>query len=248
MGKYSKLLVAITTVAMIVINALANILPYNNLSTAAISDMFKVFFVPAGYVFAIWGVIYLGILAYAFYQSITNKPVLEEVAPFIIIGNIANSVWIFTWHWLLIPFTLPLMLILLVSLIKTYLVLKNSKDLNPLFTTVPFGIYLGWISVATIANVTDLLDFVGVKSLVFSGQTWAALLILIAGVFGTIFIRRYKEVTYPLVIVWAVIGIAVKFPQEMYINLAAIAVVAVLIIQIVLLSISRLGLRFSMRK
>lgn len=241
MGKYSKLLVVLSSVLMIVINSLANIVPFNNISTAAVSDSFKVFFVPAGYVFSIWGVIYLGLLAYSFYQARSDSKVLLKAAPYVVIGNIANSFWIVLWHWLLIPFTLPLMLILLVSLIKTYLVLKESKDLNSWFTTVPFGIYLGWISVATIANITAIFDYYSVKTLVLDGPTWASLLILVAGVLGTVFIRRYKEITYPLVIIWAVVGIALKFPQQSLINLSVLVTTLLLTIQIVFLAVKRMG-------
>jgi hypothetical protein len=64
------LLNLLAVVVTIAINLLADIIPINNISTAAVSDSFQIFFVPAGYVFAIWGLIYIGLIAYGLYQAL----------------------------------------------------------------------------------------------------------------------------------------------------------------------------------
>src|SRR4030065_2376230 len=116
--------VALTILATIVVNVLANALPINGQNTGAISDRFQVYFVPAGYVFAIWGVIYIGLIAFAIFQALPGQrenPRLRATGWWIALGGLANSAWIFLWHYQLFPLTVIAMLVLLAALIITYL-------------------------------------------------------------------------------------------------------------------------------
>ena len=100
-----QILVILAVLATITVNALANILPINGQGTGEISDRFQVYFVPAGYVFSIWGVVYLGWLAYAIYQALPaqrNNPLLRAIALPFIVNGLANSSWIFAWHYVTI--------------------------------------------------------------------------------------------------------------------------------------------------
>ena len=85
---------------------------------------------------------------------------------------------------------------------------------------VPFSIYLGWITVATVANVTDVLDFVKWNQFGISSEVWMvivlAAVLAIAGLMN--FLRR--DAAYALVILWALAGIAVKFPQAGIVTIA----------------------------
>src|SRR5512140_1095602 len=97
-----QILVVLTILATIVINILADALPINGLNTAAISDSFHVYFVPAGYVFSIWGLIYIGLIAYAIYQLLPaqkDNPRLRAAAWWMVLGGLANCAWIFLWHY-----------------------------------------------------------------------------------------------------------------------------------------------------
>src|SRR5512140_3594098 len=119
-----QILVVLTILATIVINILADALPINGLNTGQISDSFHVFFVPAGYVFSIWGIIYIGLIAYAIYQSLPaqkENPRLQTTGWWVVLGGLANSAWIFLWHYLQFVATLGAMLILLATLIAVYL-------------------------------------------------------------------------------------------------------------------------------
>lgn len=117
-------------VLMIVVNALANALPINGQNTGEISDRFDVYFTPAGYVFSIWGLIYLGLIAYAVYQALPaqrENPRLRRIGWWVVIGSLANTAWIFLWHYEVFPLTLPVMLVLLLTLIVIYLSLGINR-------------------------------------------------------------------------------------------------------------------------
>ena len=116
--------VILTILATIVVNALANALPINGQNTGQISDRFQVYFVPAGYVFSIWGLIYLGLIAFAIFQALPSQrenPRLRRVGWWIALGGLANIAWIFLWHYEQFPLTVIAMLVLLGTLILTYL-------------------------------------------------------------------------------------------------------------------------------
>ena len=223
---FRQIAVVLTVLATIVVNALANILPINGQNTGEISDRFKVYFVPAGYVFSIWGLIYLGLIAMAIYQALPSQranPRLRSTGWWISLGGLANIAWIFLWHYEKFPLTLVAMLLLLATLIITYLRLGIGRlKVTPgeRFTThLTFSIYLGWITVATVANVTDVLNYLnwdgfGISPVVWMGIVLAAVFI-IAGLMN--FTRR--DVPYTLVILWALAGIALKFQ-----DLSAVAI------------------------
>ena len=213
--------VVLVTLGTITVNVLANALPINGLNTGQISDSFDVLFVPAGYVFSIWGLIYLGLIAHAIFQALPSQwenPRLQATGWWVVLGGLANSIWIFLWHYEQFVGTLGAMLILLASLIAVYLRLGTGLTRVPAAETwavrVPFSIYLGWISVATIANVSDVLDVVGWNQFGISDGTWMiailAVVVALAGVMN--YIRR--DIAYTAVLLWALAGIGVKFPAQ----------------------------------
>ena len=213
--------VVVVLLATIVINILANALPINGLGTGTISDRFHVYFVPAGYVFAIWGIIYIGLIAYAVYQALPaqkENPRLQATGWWVVLGGLANSAWIFLWHYLQFVGTLGAMLVLLATLIVVYVRLGvNRSKVSPGETwavRLPFSIYLGWITVATIANITDVLDYLKWNRFGISDATWMVVVlgavVLISGLMN--FMR--KDIAYAFVILWALAGIAAKFPTE----------------------------------
>src|SRR4030067_3239189 len=122
-------IVVLTVAATIIVNILANALPLNNLNTGEISDRFKVSFVPAGYVFSIWGLIYIGLIAYAIFQALPSQrknPRLRQTGYLVAASGLANIVWLFLWHYEQFPLTLVAMLALLGFLIVTYLRLRTG--------------------------------------------------------------------------------------------------------------------------
>jgi hypothetical protein len=215
--KLRQLSVVVTILATIGINVLANALPINGLNTGEISDRFNVYFVPAGYVFSIWGLIYIGLIAYAIYQALPSQrenPRLRATGWWIVLGGIANSAWIFLWHYNQFPLTLIAMLVLLATLIVTYLRLGVGRTKitsgERWAVHLPFSIYLGWITVATIANISDVLDYLHWNRFGLAPETWMDIVLAAVVVIAALMSFTRRDVAYAVVLLWALAGIAVK--------------------------------------
>jgi hypothetical protein len=204
-------------VLTLVVNVLAKALPLNGQTTAQVSDRFPVYFVPAGYVFSIWGVIYLALTAFTVYQALPRQatnPALRRVGYLFALTGVLNSVWIFMWHYNLFLLTIVFMVALLVTLIAIYLRLDIGRarvsTLERWLVHTPFSIYLAWISVATIANASDVLYDLGWDGFGVSGPTWAIVMLVVASLLTVAVSVTRRDVAYTAVIVWAFIGIMVK--------------------------------------
>ncbi len=215
-----QILVLLTILATITVNILANALPINGLNTGQISDRFQVYFVPAGYVFSIWGLIYVGLLAYAVFQALPaqrDNPRLQATGGWVILGGLANIAWIFLWHYEQFVGTLGAMLILLATLIAVYLRLGTGRTSVPPAETwavrLPFSIYLGWITVATVANVTSLLDYLRWDGFGLAPEIWMVIVLAAVLVIASLMNFTRRDLAYTAVILWALAGIGVKFPN-----------------------------------
>lgn len=232
--------VVLATLVTIAMNILANALPFNGLNTGEISDRFDVFFVPAGYVFAIWGLIYVAWLAYAVYQALpANKedPDLRRIGWLFVLSCAANSIWLIFWHYEQFVLSVLAMLVLLGSLIAIYLRLDVGRA--PVstgmkwFVHLPFSIYLGWITVATIANITSALDYLEWTALGISGEVWTAVMLAVAVIVASILSLTRGDVAYSLVIIWSTIGIAVKHSDNAMVATAAWVATAIVAIMMI---------------
>ena len=229
--------VVIAALAMIAVNALASALPINGQTTGEISDSFDVFFVPAGYVFSIWGLIYLGLIAYAVYQALpaqASNPDLRSIGTIFVLSSLANIAWILLWHYEVFPATVLVMLVLLVCLIAIYLRLdigrKQVSNGMRWFVHLPFSIYLGWITVATIANVTTLLSYWDWGGWGVSPEAWTVIMLAIATAVGGLVSFTRGDIAYALVLIWAFAGIAVKHEDTSTVASAAWIATAVTVI------------------
>lgn len=228
-----KILVWVATLATLIINFLAVSLPLNNISTAAISDSFDVYFVPAGYVFSIWGVIYILLIVFSIYASGKDREDqnLKSVIPWYLVAAIANCAWLFAWHYLKFGLSVIIMLVLLVSLIRIYTLLPRAASaIQKYMRNLPISVYLGWISVATIANITDYLEFIGWNGWGISELTWASIMIGVAGLLTVIMLWRNRDIAYALVILWAIYGIRLNFINENTISVSVLSVMAVIVV------------------
>jgi hypothetical protein len=234
-----QVLVVVSVLATLAVNFLSEALPLNGLSTAQISDKFHVYFVPAGYVFSIWGLIYIGLIAYAVFQALPSQrenPRLRRTGYPVIVSGLANMTWLFLWHYEQFPLTLVVMAGLLAVLIVIYLELGIGREKVSAAETwavrLPFSIYLGWITVATIANVTDILYYWNWNGFGISARNWTLVLFAAVIVIAGLMSLTRRDVAYNLVIVWALVGIAVKQAAAKSIVLSslvsAVLVVAVL--------------------
>jgi len=204
-------------IAVVTVNILANALPINGKTTAELSDSYPNLFVPAGYVFAIWGVIYLLLLAFTVYQASPKRKgaqFLGKIGYLFGISCAANVIWIFLWHYELLFLSLIAMFALLGSLIMIYLRLDIGRGDPPreerLYVHLPFSVYLGWITVAPIANVVAALVSINWDGFGLGEVTWTMALIAVAVILTLLNIQTRGDIGYTLVIVWALGGIIVK--------------------------------------
>ena len=231
-GTLRQILVIAATIVTVVINFLSAFLPLNGQDPGDISDMFEVFFVPAGYVFSIWGIIYLGLLAYTVYQALPaqrDSALLNRVGWLYIGTCAANSIWLFMWHYLVFSASIVFMVALLVLLILIYLALGTGRTkvgaAMRWCVRVPFSIYLGWI---TVANATSLFNYWGWgNGLDTAAAIWAVIMLAVATVLAVLMSLRHGDIAYVAVIVWAFVGIAVKHSGNALVATAAYVLAAV---------------------
>jgi hypothetical protein len=208
---------ALSVVVALTVNILASVLPLNGQNTGEISDRFKVYFVPAGYVFAIWGIIYIGWIAFAIYQfraAQKESPRLRNLGYLFALSGIFNAAWLFCWHYNIFGLSVLVMLTLLGLLIASYLKLNvghtSVTTAEKWSVDVPFSVYLGWITVATVANVTDYLYFINWTGFGIAPQIWAVIMLVIASVLALAMMVTRRDSGYVFVLVWSFAGIAQK--------------------------------------
>ncbi|MDD3809767.1 MAG: hypothetical protein PHS94_05800 [Erysipelotrichaceae bacterium] len=215
--RFSSLGALVCFLTMVLVNFLANALPLNGLTTGAVSDSYGNLFAPTGLTFAIWGVIYLLLAGYTIYQLKAGRDYLlgnliTNLNNYYIVSSIANTIWIFAWHYKIIWLTLLLMAVLLISLIRIALLLKDEHfDMkNNILIRIPFFVYFGWITVATIANVTVFLVSLGYQGYPLAPDMMTSIILVVGAVIGFIATLAYRSVFYNLVLVWAYIGILIR--------------------------------------
>jgi len=227
--------------ATVAINAFANAATLNGRTTGEISDAYPTLVTPSGYVFSIWGVIYALLLAFAIFQALPrnrDKPFLRGIGGLFLLSCAANVSWLFLWHYLQLVLSVILMFVLLGALIAIYLRLRIGRSdvilREKLLVHLPFSVYLGWITVASIANVAAALTAIGWTGWGLSGVAWTDLVIIVALIITLAVIVTRRDIAYSLVIIWALIGIAVKQVGEQGILIAAGASVVIIIITLIL--------------
>lgn len=241
----ASIVVFATYLLMVTVNALANILPINGIGTGEISDSYANLFAPAGLTFAIWGVIYLLLFGHCIYQLLFREKLFNNegykwVGFWFTFSSIINTIWIFTWHYEIIWLSLLLMLLILFSLIKINLQLRDvtSTKVEALFMKVPFTVYFGWITVATIANVTTFLVSIGWNGFGISEAIWTTAIIIVGAIIGALAILYYRSLSYGAVIIWAYIGIIIKHTSPDFFDNAYPSVIVSVIVSIVVIIIA----------
>lgn len=229
-------------VIVIATNALANILPINGYNTGQISAFYPNYFVPAGFTFSIWGIIYLLLLNYSIsftYFTVRKntfpeiQKYLDAITPYYWVTCVLNASWILAWHYLQVSASVLIMLAFLYCLIRVFLIMqKQATAIKPLYLFLlktPFSVYLGWISVATIANITALLVSLKWNGFGVDPIYWTLTMISIAIILSVYFVTQFKNITSPLVVVWALWGIkAAQGPKSELIN--QLTVIGILLI------------------
>ena len=204
-------------VLVIIVNGMANGVPLGGQTTGEISDKYPSLFTPAGYVFSIWGVIYLGLLSFVVWQALPSQRENQSIAGISVPFQAScafNAAWIFAWHYDLLVLSVLLMFGILASLVQVYRNLRIGHSGVPLgerlVLHLPFSIYTGWITVATIANISALQIDRGWDDVGVDAPTWTVFKIALAGSVAATVLFRRRDVAFVLIAVWASAGIAIK--------------------------------------
>lgn len=214
-----RLLALLTFLFMLVLNSLATTLPLNEQTTNEISDRYDTLFAPIGFTFVIWGIIYLTLGVYTVVQLVADNALIRHITPWFIAGNLLNGVWIIAWHyeqlWLAAVIIVALLLVLMAINIRTA---KQRDGLgSSLVIRLPFSIYFGWVTVATVANISALLVQAGLgDGFGLSAEAWTVVILVVAALIGIVTSWVNTSPAYVAVFVWAYWGILSRHlsPEE----------------------------------
>ena len=203
----------------IVVNALSNFFPLNGLSIGAISNTLfsEVLVTPANYAFAIWGVIYLGLVAFGIYQAAParrDNARLQKVRSPIIAASLFQSLWVFAFQGRLFWLSVVVMIGILLSLVSAFLQSKKDSDrisrAEKWLIQIPIGVYFGWITVATVVNIASALYNSGWNGSGISPAVWTVILSAISAAIAATITLQYRDIAFPAVIIWALVAIALR--------------------------------------
>ena len=232
---------------MIVLNVLSNALPINGQSMPEISARYPSLFTPAGFTFSIWGVIYLALLVFVVWQALPAQRSNGKVAALSVwfkANCLLNALWILVWHYDLLVLSMLIMLCMLVSLVMIYRGLITSLGTarlsEHLVLYLPFSLYTGWITVATIANASILQTAYGLDDALTGSVNWTLLKLALAGAIGASMILRVRDIPFALVVAWAAFGIAEKQVENPAVTGAAMALYLLMLILVAREGIERL--------
>lgn len=225
------------TLAVLAVNAAANILPINGVNTGEISARYPTGFTPAGWVFSIWALIYIGLVAFAVFaargRNVTASRI-RDIEPAYWLSCGANAVWIFMWHYGYILASLVLMFVILACLIFIYLRLRSSSASSwseRLCVDAPFSLYFGWITTATLANLAAWFYAIETWPFGLPMDDWALLTVVTATAIYTAIGVKTHDVIYVLVFGWASLGIVLQTLETSHaVRLAAAAACAVMLV------------------
>ena len=239
--KLLQVLNVVGFIGMIIVNFLANYLPINNMDTGEISDLYPNLFTPAGFTFSIWGLIYLLLAVFVVYQarglwkSNGEREYVQRIGYLFFTSSLLNLSWIFAWHYLKVGLSLVIMILLLVNLIVLYKKLNSNQgqESGEGLARTAFSIYLGWITIATVANVTAFLVDIGWGRWGLSEVFWMIVITIVATVIVISFMLKNRDWIYSLVALWAYFGIIYKRLSVEPVKMSVVIVVALCMLAII---------------
>lgn len=224
---------------MLTVNVLSNALPFNGLTAEEVTARFDVLFAPAGYAFAIWGLIYVGLFAFIIFQALPSQrdnQRLRRIGWAFVVSCVANATWLLVWHYQRFLLSIVIMAALLISLITIYLRLKIGHAEVPAperwAVHIPFSLYLGWITVATVVNITTTLDYLGWTGWGLSDTAWFIILLIVVESLAAIVSFTRADAAYQGVLIWALIAVAVENADRRTVPM--ITWIAVLVLALIL--------------
>ncbi|MEK6478004.1 hypothetical protein WJR50_10735 [Catalinimonas sp. 4WD22] len=221
----------------IIMNYIAQINPFNGQTNGEVSDKYSTLITPADYAFSIWGIIYLALGIYVFYQALwapTEQKVFDKIGKWLIVSFITTSLWLPAFQYELLGLSVLIMLVILLSLIMTNIILLKDKTImgaERVLLKIPFGLYLGWISVATIVNTTVLLKYTTTFFLSASEILWLWIILAVGFILVILVTKFSRNVSVSLVFAWAYFAIGNKESQTE--DTTTIAIIAAIVLLVV---------------
>lgn len=241
-----QLVVLITFLFMVTTNALAHIIPLNNQTTGEILNRFPTYFTPAGYVFSIWILIYVLLGIFTIYQGQAgqrdNKR-LTRGAYLLSLANVINGIWIFAWHFEQFTLSVILMISILLLLVATHKIMcavdEKTTRMWRVCIQAPISVYLGWISVATVVNVSVVLLANSWYGFGISPEVWSAIMIVLVTVITFIVLVTTSDWLFAAVVVWAFVGLRNNFPEVPVVAITALVSAIIIVLATFVSSQSR---------
>lgn len=219
-------------------------------TTGDISNANPTLVTPAGYVFAIWGVIYFLLGMFVVYQAlprVSDRPFQKRIGWLFVLSSVSNILWLFAWQYEHLVVSVVIMFVLLATLITIYVRLDIGRAKvgwgERLMVHLPFSVYFGWITIAAISNVAAALVSIGWDGFGVEPEVWAAMMILVAVVIAVLVAVTRRDVAYELVIIWALMGVAINHSSNQvvtFITLTSIAIVVTTLVVSILLNRPRM--------
>ena len=200
-------------VLLIVLNYLSTSIPFGGQTVAQVSNEFKTLVTPAGYAFSIWGVIYLALLVFAVFQLNKGKSIrfFKLVFPYFLVNVVSNVLWLIAFQHELLGLSVLIMLITLGTLIVIftyfYRLRKALSTTHQYFFQVPFSLYFGWISIATIVNISAYLHSLELPVFENSPELFSMIILIAGAILGLYILVAKKDYIYAIVMVWAYMAI-----------------------------------------
>lgn len=217
-----KLLPTLTLIAILLViawNYAVNAIPLNGMTSGEVSGLYPTLITPAGYAFSIWGLIYLGLLAFGIYQllpaasqnastfALENRDYIRRL---LIVNLVGNALWLLAFHYQFIWASVMVMLTILGTLILINLRLTDAA--MPAWVNWLFQIYFGWITVATVVNVTVQIFTLNVLD--NTSSAWLIAILIVAMLIGAWVMWQFKAYPYLAVLIWAFVAIGVKLSAD----------------------------------
>jgi hypothetical protein len=229
---------------VLIMNAVATALPLGGLSVGEVSRRYDTLFAPIDFTFGIWGLIYLGLSIYTITQLVTDSAVIKAITPWFIAANILNGSWIIAWRLELLWLSALILALLLFCLFKINQITtaKRADLASTISVRAPFAIYFGWVTVATIANISSLLVQLGFsEGFGLSAQAWTVVILVVAALIGSATALANSSPTYSLVLVWAFWGIYSRHTAESEWNQQFPDIILAVQILLLVLALATLG-------
>lgn len=253
-----KVTTLVTYLIMVALNALANILPINGFNTGEISDSYPNLFAPAGVTFSIWGVIYLLLLLYSIYQfgifekgeNLYKEQLFKKIGILFSISSVLNAIWILAWHYRLIELSLLIIIgvLVFVTIINNVTKKAELSFKDYFFIRLPFSIYMGWLTIATIANVTTLLVKLGFNGFGISDTIWTIVVLIVGLIISSLIILRNRDIAFGFPIIWAYIGIYIKHISDTGWDAEYSSIIFTTVASIIILVMVEIFMLFNLRK